>query len=138
MVGDGALRPHVERSAGPNVRLLGHRRDVSRLLQAADFFVLVSSREGFAFGLLEAMAHGLPAVVTDLPENIEAIGDSGIAVPWNDETALAAALRRLSEDERERVELGERARSRVRELFNAEQMIERTSALYDDLLAGRP
>ena len=137
VVGDGSLRTEVEEAAGPLVHLLGHRRDVSRLLRAADFYVLVSRREGFAFGLLEAMAHGLPAVVTDLPENVEAIGDSGIAVRWGDEAGLAAALRQLAADERERIGLGEKARTRARELFSAQQMIERTRALYA-LVGPRP
>ena len=107
-------------AAGERVRVLGQRDDVPRLLAAADFYVQTSHREGLAFSLLEAMAHGLPPVVNDLPENVEAVGDAGIVVPRGDEEALVAAIRRVVENERERAALGERARQRVARLFDAE------------------
>jgi glycosyltransferase involved in cell wall biosynthesis len=134
IVGDGHLRADVERAAEGYVRVLGQRSDVQELLDAADFFVLMSEREGFSFALLEAMAHGLPAIVADIPENIEAIGDSGIAVPYGDEEATAAAMRKLTEDGNYRGTLAARARTRIAEQFSADQMIERTRALYDDVL----
>ena len=108
-----------------------------RLLAAADLFVLASEREGLSFALLEAMAHGLAPIVTDIAENVEAVGDSGIAVPYGDENAIAAALRQLVEDENDRVTRGERARRRVAELFDAENMIGGTRALYDEVLGAR-
>jgi glycosyltransferase involved in cell wall biosynthesis len=135
-VGDGPLRSEVERAASARVRLLGHRSDVPRLLAAADFFVLMSEREGFSFALLEAMAHGLPAIVADIPENIEAVGDSGLAVPYGDEHATAAALRRLVADREERAALGARARQRIADHFGADEMITRTRAVYDDVVAS--
>lgn len=135
-VGGGPLREEAERTARPPVRILGPQRDVAVVLQDADFFVLLSEREGLSFGLLEAMAHGLPAVVSDIPENREPVGDTGIAVPYGDEDALAAAFEKLA-DESERTRLGSRARARVAELFSAERMIDRTRALYDELLRSR-
>ena len=134
IVGDGPLRREVERVARPPVHLLGQRDDVPRLLAAADFFVLMSEREGFSFALLEAMAHGLPAIVADIAENVEAVGDSGIAVPYADETAIAAAFRRLVDGDDERVILAERARKRITERFSLDDMIARTRAVYDGVL----
>jgi len=134
VVGEGALRPDVERAAGAGVRVLGQRSDVANLLAAADFFVLMSEREGLSFALLEAMAQGLPAIVADIPENREAVGDSGIAVPYGDEKAIAAAMARLG-DADERASLAERARRRVAEQFSAEEMITRTRAVYEGVLA---
>ncbi len=135
VVGEGALRGDVERAAGAHMRVLGQRPDVANLLAAADFFVLMSQREGLSFALLEAMAQGLPAIVADIPENLEAIGDSGIAVPYGDEGAVAAAIRRLADDE-ERAVLGTRARRRVTDLFSAEQMIARTRAVYEEVVGS--
>lgn len=137
VAGDGPLRPDVERAARSHVRVLGQRDDVPRLLAAADFFVLMSHREGLSFALLEAMAHGLPAVVADVPENLEAIGDSGIAVAYGDEGEVADAMRRLTANGHERAALAERARRRIATLFGADRMIERTRALYDDALGER-
>jgi glycosyltransferase involved in cell wall biosynthesis len=135
LVGDGPLRPQLERNAPALVRVLGQRDDVPRLLGSADVFVLTSRREGFAFSLLEAMAHGLAPVVADAPENVEAIGDTGLV--FDDEDGLVAALRRLVESPVKRAALGDRARHRVAELFDAAEMARRTRAVYDDVLAGR-
>jgi glycosyltransferase involved in cell wall biosynthesis len=135
VVGEGALRDAVERAAKAHVRVLGQRPDVPNLLAAADFFVLMSQREGLSFALLEAMAQGLPSIVADIPENREAIGNSGIAVPYGDEEAVASAMRRLG-DQGERATLGDRARHRVAELFSAEQMVAKTRAVYDAVLAA--
>jgi len=135
VVGEGPLRAQVEQAAKAHVRVLGHRPDVPRLLAAADFFVLMSRREGLSFALLEAMAHGLPAIVARIPENIEAIGDTGAAVPYGDEEAVAATLRRFAEDGEERTALGARARQRVADLFHVDGMIARTRALYDEVRA---
>jgi glycosyltransferase involved in cell wall biosynthesis len=136
VVGDGPLRSQVERTARGTVRVLGQRRDVPRLLAASDFFTLTSRREGLAYSLLEAMAHGLPPIVTELPENLEAIGDTGIVVPRGDEEALVAALRRVVENERERADLGERARRRIDKLFDVDEMIARTRAVYDEVVSS--
>jgi glycosyltransferase involved in cell wall biosynthesis len=133
VVGDGPLRPEVERAADKRVLVLGQRSDVPRLLTAADLYVLTSRREGLALSLLEAMAHGLAPVVAELPENLEAIGDAGICVR-PDESSFAAALRRLAADADERADLGARASQRVARLFTATEMARRTHALYDDVL----
>jgi len=134
IVGEGALRADVERAARTHVRVLGQQDDVPRLLAAADFFVLMSEREGLSFALLEAMAHALPSIVADIPENREAIGDSGIAVPYGSEDAVAAAMERLRDDG-ERSQLGDRARARIEERFSATQMVDGTRAVYDAVLA---
>jgi glycosyltransferase involved in cell wall biosynthesis len=76
------------------------------------------------------MAHGLPVVVADVAENVEAMGESGLAVPYGDEEALVAALRWLVENEDELASLGERARRRVATRFSAEDMISGTRDVY--------
>jgi glycosyltransferase involved in cell wall biosynthesis len=136
VVGDGPFRPQVERAGNERVRLLGRRTDVPQLLAAADLYVQTSVREGLSLSLLEAMAHGLAPVVTNLPENLEAVGDAGICVR-PDADSVAAALRRLAGDADERADLGARASHRVSRLFDATEMARRTRALYDDSLAGR-
>jgi glycosyltransferase involved in cell wall biosynthesis len=136
VVGEGPLRERVARSSGELVHVLGGRADVRDLLRAADLFVLPSSREGLSFALLEAMAAALPCVVVDIPENIEALGEAAIAVPAGDVDAFSNGFVRLR-DELEREKLGRAARSRVAELFRIEDMLERTRAVYDEVI-GEP
>jgi glycosyltransferase involved in cell wall biosynthesis len=139
IVGEGALRPEAEQVArdgdnGSAVRVLGFRTDVRRILAAADFFVLSSAREGLSFSLLEAMAAGLPAVVSDAPANLEAVGDAGIVVPYGNVARFAEAFGRIAADEPTRRALGERARERVVNEFRVEDMVERTRKVYDELM----
>jgi len=133
LAGDGPLRPELERLGRDEpdaVRVLGFRADVVTLLAAADFFVLSSLREGLSFSLLEAMSLGLPVIVSDAPGNVEVVADDGIVVGFGDIAGFAAAFRRLM-NQAQRIELGERARQRVREHFTAADMVKRTRDVYD-------
>jgi len=78
------------------VHLLGrvpHER-VEQLMRAADLFVLGSHREGSGFSLIEALACGLPPVVTDIPSfrSLTAAGTVGMLWPCGDSRALGTAL----------------------------------------------
>jgi len=119
------------------VRILGARGDIPDLLAAADVFVLASHEEGSPNAVIEAMAAGLPAVVTDAGGSPEAVGETGIVVPARDPVALAAALVRLGKDGALRAALGAAARQRAREAFSLEACIGRYVALYAGLAAGR-
>ncbi len=60
---------------GVNLHLLGYRDDVPELLKASDIFVLPSVREGLNVSLMEAMASGLPCIVSDIRGNRDLIED---------------------------------------------------------------
>ncbi|HEY7545199.1 MAG TPA: glycosyltransferase, partial [Blastocatellia bacterium] len=114
------------------VEMLGVRRDVARLLAAADVFVLSSDREGLPIAALEAMAARRPVVATsvgDLPLVVRD-GETGRLVPASDEKAMAEALIELLSDTARARLMGERARLMVAEGFSLQAMIERHAALY--------
>jgi glycosyltransferase involved in cell wall biosynthesis len=76
IAGHGPLREDLERAVqqgglAGRVVLLGARRDVPALYQLADLFVFPSRYEGLSVALVEALANGLPAVVSDIPQNRE-------------------------------------------------------------------
>ena len=77
-----------------NIQFLGERTDVPILLAAADFGVLSSWEEGFSNVILEAMAAGLPMIVTDVGGNPEAVldGETGLVVPPAIRQRLAEAV----------------------------------------------
>jgi glycosyltransferase involved in cell wall biosynthesis len=136
VVGEGRLRPQVEEIARDSdgvVRLLGHRDDVPRVLAAADAFLLSSRHEGLPYALLDAMAAGLPSVVTDYPGARDAVSDAGVIVPHEDAHTTAQALRQLANDPTKRRAFGERARARATEVFSLDAMVEHTRAIYDEV-----
>ena len=142
VAGDGDRRPKVETFVreGENsatVRVLGFRSDVARILAAADFFVLSSAREGLSYSLLEAMAAGLPPIVSDAAPNIEAVGDTGIVIPYGDAARFADAFERVANDNGSRLALGEQARERVIRQFRIEDMVDRTRAVYEQVGRAR-
>jgi glycosyltransferase involved in cell wall biosynthesis len=137
IAGDGRLRPELEEIARVSegaVRLLGHRDDVPKLLAAADAFVLSSKHEGLPFALLEALAAGLPAIVSDYPGAEDAIADAGIVVPFGDVDGFARAFRRLAADPAARAELGRLARERAATHYSLEGMLDQTRQLYEGAL----
>lgn len=142
VAGDGAKREAMEELAhdlklgSEKVLFLGHRRDVSDLLSAADFFALPSLMEGLPLSMLEAMAHRLPVVATPvggIPELVEE-GTHGLLTPVDDAKSLAMAIERLVEDPRLRRQLGDNGRRRVEEEFGFERMIDSYEELYCSLL----
>jgi glycosyltransferase involved in cell wall biosynthesis len=121
-----------------NLVRLGRRRDIARLLAAADF-VASSSRfgEGFSNTIAEGMACGLPAIATDVGDAKLIVGDSGLVVAPGDARALAAAIRSLSrEPAKARAERAAKARARIAEQFALTGAIRRYGELYALALSG--
>jgi glycosyltransferase involved in cell wall biosynthesis len=78
------------------VRLIGRvpHETIERLMQAADLFVLGSHREGSGYSVIEALACGLPPIVTDIPSFRALTGAGAVGALWpcGDSQALCAAL----------------------------------------------
>lgn len=94
--------------------------------------------EGVPKILLEGAAAGRPLVATDWPGCREVVrdGDNGVLVPPRDPAALAAALRALLEDPERCRRMGERSRAIAERDFSVESVVERTLAVYRELLSG--
>lgn len=110
--------------------------DVRRLLQRADVFVNSSVSEGLPNAMLEAMACGLPVVVSDCGDVREAVRDGveGFMFAPHDTEAMVEALVKLWSDPTLRATMGAAARARVQEEFGLEQQIERFTILYSRVL----
>ncbi len=124
---------------GKNVKLLGFVGDPVPLLKMSDAFCLLSRSEGFCNALLEAMACGVPSVVTRVGGNPEAItdGENGFLVPVEDDAAAAEKLLTLLRDPERGAQIGQRGRNSVQTRFSADVMIEKLIGVYRDLLAQR-
>ncbi|MGQ9881922.1 MAG: glycosyltransferase [Armatimonadota bacterium] len=142
IAGDGPLHAEIEAlvhtlGIGSSVRLLGLRQDVPALMNAADAFVLSSSREGLPNVLLEAHATGLPAVVTNVGGNREVLLNetTGFLVSPGDPVALAEGMLRLMTlPEQERRRMGQHAREHILANFSIDTVVEQWENLYLELL----
>jgi glycosyltransferase involved in cell wall biosynthesis len=144
VAGEGALRAELEALASrlgiaDRVRFLGLRHDVPALLGGVDVLALTSRYEGLPNVVIEAMATGAVAVVTDVGGCRELIvpGETGFLVPPGDVDAVAAATLRVlgSPDVARRVAAA--ARRRVEGEFAVEAMVRKTTDVYEACLARK-
>jgi glycosyltransferase involved in cell wall biosynthesis len=147
IAGEGPARPALERLADDLqlngcLRLLGARRDVEQLYQAADVFVLPSLREGMPVSLLEAMASGVPAIASRLPQHEEVVTDgaTGQLVPRQQPEALAQGVLAVAQAPERFRGMAREGRAAIAARYSAQAAARALQALYDELLArgGRP
>lgn len=142
IVGDGAqaqaLRQKRRRLGLSNVTFEGAANDVIQYLYAADVFVLPSWWEGLSNALLEAMAAGLPVVVSDTPGNRAVVEDrvTGRIFCCGDASDLANGLSYF-EVRSHRKRIGERAREMVEQHYSLDSAVEAHFELYMRLRAGK-
>ena len=135
VLGEGPQRAELERVADERVHLPGRVPDVGAWLRRADVLVHPVRWEGFGLAVLEAMLAGLPVVATNVSSLPELVGDSGILVPPDDASGLAAAVNRVLADP---ADLGARGRERARAEFSVAKMADRTLAVYERTAGVRP
>lgn len=125
---DGWIR---EFGCKPPFHLLGVRDDVPRLMAALDVLTLCSTSEGFGNCVGEAMACGVPCVVTDVADLKTVVGETGVVVPPGDVEALAGALVGLLRTSRsERIQRGQAARQRIQEQYSLSTSVAAYETIY--------
>ncbi|MGK2857909.1 MAG: glycosyltransferase family 4 protein [Thermoanaerobaculia bacterium] len=116
------------------MHLLGRRDDLARLTASLDVAVSSSIGEGFSNTIGEAMASGVPCVVTDVGDSAAIVGEDGIVVRPRDPAALADALLRILEmDADERTRLGLAARARIEAHFSLGAIARRYETLWSEV-----
>ena len=140
LVGAGCtpMNPEIERMMPADVRgavaLLGERHDIADINAALDVATCASIGEGFPNVIGEAMACGVPCVVTDVGDCAEIIGDTGEVVPPGDPAAMTAAWNNILELAPEsRITLAAAARSRIVQHYSMKDIITCYEALYSEL-----
>lgn len=144
MVGDGPLRPDVERIlAEAGLRELawlpGERSDVPEIMCGLDCFVLPSLAEGISNTILEAMASGLTVIATRVGGNAELVEDSltGRLVPPADSEALATRILDYLHHPDVLRRHGKAGRNRAERRFSLDRMVMEYDRLYRQLLERR-
>ena len=133
IVGEGGERGNIERamssSPAQQVVFAGSvsHSEVPTLLENQDAFLLTSDSEGLPLSLLEAMAHGVVPVVSDLESGIRDVVDTsnGLLVPVNDVEGYAHAIIHLHEHRDELAAKSAAAHERARTEFSIQTMADR-------------
>lgn len=121
-----------------NIHLIGERDDIPQVLNTLDIATSSSYGEGLPNAVGEAMATGIPCVVTDAGDSAVLVGDTGIVVPKKDPQALCSAWQRLLDAGPDyRKAMGERARKRIMDHYSLPSMICRYDTLYRNLIGDR-
>jgi glycosyltransferase involved in cell wall biosynthesis len=129
---------HVSDECGLSGRILwaGSRDDMPAVYNGLDILCLSSAfGEGFPNVIGEAMACGVPCVVTDVGDSARIVGDNGIVVPpGQPETLASGLLEMVVRIEKSKEVLANRLRRIIVEEFSVEKMIRLTEAALSDLL----
>ena len=130
LLADNALKPGA-------LTLMGERHDTPRLLAGLDVYVSSSAfGEGFANAIGEAMACGVPCVVTDVGDSALIVGKTGLVVqPRQPQDLFRAIGEVLSWPQTERARRGQAARARIRENYDINRIVADLESLYVDLAA---
>jgi glycosyltransferase involved in cell wall biosynthesis len=141
LAGDGPERTHLEDLAtqlriGHCVKFLGSIEDVPALLSTAHLLVHPSRSEGLSNTIIEAMAEGLPVVVTNVGGTSDLIidGISGLIVPPDEPEILAAKIRDLLDNPSLRWRLGVAGLESIRERCSIESVASHYERIYQSIL----
>ena len=137
VMGDGEGRSCLERKLheqvpGIDIEFAGLVDDPSAMMRGADCFLSTSRWEGLPYAILEAMAHGLPVVATDVTGNRDLVvhEQTGLLFALDRPEQAAAALLRLAENRPLASSMGGRGRLRVQTEFGLERMVLHLCTLY--------
>ena len=130
---EAKLRPLVDKGV---VRLLGYVRDehMPLIYNGALAFAFPSLYEGFGLPPLEAMACGVPVIVSSSSSLPEVVGNAGVSVEPMDVDAISAAMRQVFEDKRFASDLSQRGLVRSAN-FTWRRTAEETTRVYLDAMA---
>lgn len=132
---ENELKNYVEKEQLSGIHFLGFRRDVPNLLQISDIVTLLSHREGLPKSIMEAMATGIPCVVTNTRGLRDLIKskENGFVVDHEDDNALIAAFTELARSEALREEMGNCAKQLV-EPFLLDNVLQEYISIYKKML----
>lgn len=122
-----------------SVFFFGYRADAPGIMRAADVYVSSSWSEGLGTSILEAMAAGVPVVATAAGGADEMVlpGKTGYLVPVRDHKLLADAILQSLHHRHQSTQMAETAMHFVRDTFSVDKMVERTLAVYQELMTSQ-
>lgn len=126
-------------SLGSRIVRLGERSDVMHVLNACDVVTMTSRSEGSPNAVAEAMACGVPCVVTNVGDSARLVDDTGIVVTVGDAAAIAQAWGALRDNPRDLAARGQRALARIRNEYSISTEASAYRALWhESVSASKP
>ena len=137
LLGDGLelVRLQNKYACYGNVNFMGRTLNVEEFLSASDAYVSASKSEGLPNGVLEAIATGLPVVLSDIPQHreiLEAGKKCGYAFPLDDNEKLCEIMKKVVDDDL--VLMSKNARNTAEEYFNSIRMSEEYQKIYKEVV----
>lgn len=146
VAGSGAYEPRL-RLLATQLRLSGavvflgpvFGKQKTRLLAAADVFVLPSYGEGLPYAMLEAMALGVPVIATPVGAIRDVVVDGvhGLLVAPREPRAIAQAIEKLAADRHRLAKMGAACRARIASAYSIEHLVRNFASLYSALCGDR-
>lgn len=141
IVGDGPERTvlqnkTIELGISSHVEFLGYRKDIPSLLDTADIFITASKGEGLPISVLEAMAHSLPVIASDVTGNCDLIvnNDTGFLFDLNNPVEAVDIILDLISGKRYYELVSKNAYRNVTSNFTVDSMCDKTYDIYRQLL----
>lgn len=140
LAGDGELLEETETLARElglteeQVKFIGFRKDIKNLYKGSDLYVNASQHEALSFLIIEAMAAGLPAVITDMGGNRDILNgptQGGLLAVYDDPDSMAQAMRAMLEDEDLRARCARSALLNIAQRFEIHQLAQDTYQVYE-------
>lgn len=139
MCGVGELETELRRQADnaglhDNVHFLGYRNDVKELYEIADCFVMPSLREGLSRSIMEAMASGLPCVVSRIRGNVDLVdeGKGGFLCHPKCTEEFATAIENIAANIVMRNSMGEYNKGKIK-AFDVLDVVEKLKSIYAEI-----
>lgn len=111
--------------------------DLRQLFSHAHFFVQPSDSEGLSITLLEAMGYGKAVLVSDIPENLEAVAEAGVSFKHGDISDLEKKMIGLLGNQERIDEIGRIGKVRAEQVYDWNQIADKTEALYKDVISKK-
>jgi len=138
MDNNNSLCPELMQNAkkSNNIIFVGNISNIEEYYAASDVFVAPSYREGFGLVVIEAEAMGLPAIVSNVPGQIDAIkvNETGLVCEVKDSISLENVMKKMIDDVNLRSVLGNQAAKYVKENYDQEKLFEYLKKYRDNLI----
>ncbi len=139
VAGDGYLRNTMAKTIKSldltgKIKFLGFTEEIPEILSIASIFVSTSLTEGFGLSAAEAMAMGVPAVLSDVGGHKELISaSSGFRVRARDLNGFTEKIEYLLSHENVRKDMGAKARRRVESEFSLAKTVNEMVSVYEEM-----